>query len=466
LIHHVARGLVCALLERIESGQLTLVENGIRRVFGSGSPQATVVIRDPRAFTALRRGGKGLAESYVDGWWDSPDVTAVIEVAARNLGGIDGFRRRITPIREPYQRAKSLLARNTPVRSREDIAAHYDLGNELFELMLDETMTYSCAVFPRPEMSLADAQRAKSLLARNTPIRSREDIAAHYDLGNDLFELMLDETMMYSSAIFERRDMTLADASRAKLERICEKLDLQPSDHVLEIGTGWGGFALHAAQTRGCRVTTTTLSREQRELALERVRAAGMEDRVTVLLNDYRELEGTYDKLVSIEMIEAVGWKDFGTFFDRCAGLLQPDGVMGLQAITIDDRLYEVEKAQRSFMNSLIFPNGCLPSVEVIARSVARKSDLRMVDLEDITPHYAETLRRWRANVEAHTNKLADMGYDGRFQRLWRLYLSFCEAGFTERRIGSVQIVLAKPRWRGRLDTAEALVAPSMVASL
>jgi cyclopropane-fatty-acyl-phospholipid synthase len=408
--HHVARGLVSALLERIESGQLTLVEDGVRRVYGSGSPQATVVIRDPRAFTALRRGGKGLAESYIDGWWDSPDVTAVIEVAARNLGGIDAFRARMTPVREPYQRAKSLLARNTPVRSR-------------------------------------------------------EDIAAHYDLGNDLFELMLDETMMYSSAIFERQDMTLADASRAKLDRICEKLDLQPSDHVLEIGTGWGGFALHAAITRGCRVTTTTLSREQRELALERVREAGMEDRVTVLLNDYRELTGTYDKLVSIEMIEAVGWKDFGTFFNQCAGLLRPDGVMGLQAITIDDRLYEVEKAQRSFMNSLIFPNGCLPSVEVIARNVSRRSDLRMVDLEDITPHYAETLRRWRANVEAHTAKLGEMGYDERFQRLWRLYLSFCEAGFTERRIGSVQIVLAKPRWRGRLATAEALTVPSMVSA-
>ena len=212
---------------------------------------------------------------------------------------------------------------------------------------------------------------------------------------------MLDETMMYSGAIFERRDMTLAEASRAKLERICDKLDLGPSDHVLEIGTGWGGFAIHAAATRGCRVTTTTLSREQRELALERVRAAGLSDRVTILLDDYRELTGTYDKLVSIEMIEAVGWKDFGTYFERCASLLRPDGVMALQAITIDDRLYDVEKTQRSFMNSLIFPNGCLPSIEVIARNVARRSDLRMVDLEDITPHYAETLRRWRANVEA-----------------------------------------------------------------
>jgi cyclopropane-fatty-acyl-phospholipid synthase len=276
---------------------------------------------------------------------------------------------------------------------------------------------------------------------------------------------MLDETMMYSSAIFSRRDQPLEEASRAKLDRICDKLDLQPSDHVLEIGTGWGGFAVHAAQTRGCRVTTTTLSREQRDLALERVRAAGLEDRVTVLLDDYRELTGTYDKLVSIEMIEAVGWKDFGTFFDQCAARLRPDGVMALQAITIDDRLYDVEKAQKSFMNSLIFPNGCLPSIEVIARSVARHSDLRMVDLEDITPHYAETLRRWRENVEAHAPRLQTMGYDDRFQRLWRLYLSFCEAGFTERRIGSVQVVLAKPRWRGHLATADAVAAPSSVVS-
>ena len=260
--------------------------------------------------------------------------------------------------------------------------------------------------------------------------------------------------------------MTLADASRAKLERICDKLDLGPSDHVLEIGTGWGGFAIHAASTRGCRVTTTTLSREQRELAVGRVRDAGLEDRVTILLEDYRELTGVYDKLVSIEMIEAVGWKDFGTYFQRCAELLRPDGVMALQAITIDDRLYDVEKTQRSFMNSLIFPNGCLPSVEVIARNVARRSDLRMVGLEDITPHYAETLRRWRANIEAQAERLAEMGYDKRFRRLWRLHLSFCEAGFTERRIGNVQIMLAKPRWRGHLATADAPARPSAVSGV
>jgi cyclopropane-fatty-acyl-phospholipid synthase len=398
------RRVVLALLKRIESGQLTVVEDGRKLVFGSGSPQATVVVRDPAVWRAALRGGRGLAETYVDGLWDSPDVTAVIEVAARNLHGIDQIRRRLRPLR-----------------------------------------------VPRP---------------RNTPGRARKDIAAHYDLGNDLFALMLDETMMYSGAIFERRDMTLAEASRAKLERICDKLDLGPSDHVLEIGTGWGGFALHAAATRGCRVTTTTLSREQRELALARVRQAGLQDRVTILLEDYRELTGTYDKLVSIEMIEAVGWKDFGTYFERCASLLRPDGVMALQAITIDDRLYDVEKSQRSFMNSLIFPNGCLPSIEVIARNVARRSDLRMVDLEDITPHYAETLRHWRANVEAGAERLAAMGYDERFLRLWRLYLSFCEAGFTERRIGNVQIMLAKPRWRGHLATAEAPAPPSVVAGV
>jgi cyclopropane-fatty-acyl-phospholipid synthase len=406
----IARRIVFALLQRIESGRLTVVEGGRRRVFGHGSPQATVVVHSPRLWPALARGGKGLAESYVEGLWDSPDLTAVFEVAARNLAGIDELRRRLTPVREPYQRARALYVRNTPARSR-------------------------------------------------------ADISKHYDLGNDLFGLMLDETMMYSSAIFERRDMTLADASRAKLERLCDKLDLQASDHVVEIGTGWGGFALHAAATRGCRVTTTTISREQREYALARVRAEGLEHLVAVLGDDYRDLRGSYDKLVSIEMIEAVGWKDFGTFFERCARLLRPDGVMALQAITIDDRLYDVEKASRTFIRSHIFPNGCLPSLEVIARSVARHSDLRMVDLEDITPHYAETLRRWRANVEARATRLAELGYDERFQRLWRLYLCFCEAGFAERRISNVQVVLAKPRWRGHLAVAEAPAQPSLVAA-
>ena len=256
--------------------------------------------------------------------------------------------------------------------------------------------------------------------------------------------------MMYSSARFTRPNMTLEQASVAKLELVCEKLDLGPEDHVLEIGTGWGGFALHAAATRGCRVTTTTISKEQHAHAVRRVREAGLEDRVLVLEQDYRDLTGRYDKLVSIEMIEAVGWKDFGTFFERCAGLLEADGAMLLQAITIDDRAYAVERASRSFIRTHVFPNGCLPSLEVIARQTARRTDLGMVHMEDFGLDYAETLRRWRENLERHAGRLEQLGYDERFRRMWRLYLSYCEAGFAERRIGVAQTLLAKPAWRPR----------------
>jgi cyclopropane-fatty-acyl-phospholipid synthase len=294
----------------------------------------------------------------------------------------------------------------------------------------------------------APAQRAASLVRWNTRRRARRSIAAHYDLGNELFELMLDPLMMYSCALFERPGMTLAEASLAKLERICERLDLGPDDHVLEIGTGWGGFAVHAAATRGCRVTTTTISREQHDRAVERVREEGLEHLVTVLLDDYRDLEGTYDKLVSIEMIEAVGWRRFGTFFECCSRLLAPHGAMLLQAITIDDRAYEVEKAGSSFANTYVFPDGCLPSLEVMFRCVARRTDMHAVGLEDLTPHYAETLRRWRANFERNLERVRELGYDHRFQRLWTLYLCWCEAGFAERRIGDVQLLLAKPRHR------------------
>jgi cyclopropane-fatty-acyl-phospholipid synthase len=396
---HAARRVALALLGRIRVGSLEIVEGDRRTVIGSGTPAATVVVRSPRLWPALLRGGLGLGEAYADGLWDSPDLTRVIEVGARNLAGIDALRRRLTPIREPLQRGRQLFTRTTPARARRDIAAHYDLGNELFSAMLDETMTYSCAVF-------------------------------------------------------EREDTALQDAQIAKLDRICRKLDLQHGDRVLEIGTGWGSFAIHAAATRGCHVTTTTLSQEQYDLALRRIEDAGLTDRITVLRKDYRELRGRFDKLVSIEMIEAVGWKDFGTFFAACADRLEPDGAMALQAITVDDRLYDTEKAAKTFIREHIFPDGCLPSVEVIARSVARHSDLRMVALEDITAHYPETLRRWRANLDAHAGRLAAHGYDERFHRLWRLYLCWCEAGFEVRRINDVQVVLAKPQWRGRVVPA------------
>jgi cyclopropane-fatty-acyl-phospholipid synthase len=404
----LARKLVLSILRRIDVGRLTIVDGGERLSFGRGAPEATVCIKDPRAWRALLRGSRGMAEAYRDGHWDSPDLTAVIRVAARNVTGIDEVRRKLSPLREPFQRGRAAFRRNTPRRSRKDIEAHYDLGNELFGLMLDDTM-------------------------------------------------------MYSSAIFEHPQMTLREASVAKLERICDKLALGPDDHVLEIGTGWGGFAVHAAGTRGCRVTTTTISREQHDHAVARVRAAGLQDRVTVLLDDYRDLEGQYDKLVSIEMIEAVGWKDFDTFFRVCSDRLTPDGSMLLQAIVMDDRAYAVERASKSFIRTLIFPNGCLPSREVIARCVARDTDLHAVHLEDLTPHYAETLKRWRTNFDGAEGELEALGYDERFRRLWRMYLAYCEAGFAERRIGLIQTVLAKPHWRPEV-TAPAAALPAVVA--
>jgi cyclopropane-fatty-acyl-phospholipid synthase len=336
-------------------------------------------------------GSRGLAEAFARGMWDSPDLTALVRLAARNAAGLDRLRARIAPVRVPVQRARACVRRSTRDRRRRDIAAHYDLGNELFSRMLDPTMSYSCAVF-----------------------------------GD--------------------RGASLEDAQVAKLELICEKLELRREDHLLEIGTGWGALAIHAAATRGCRVTTTTISREQYDHAAGAVRAAGLEGLVTVLLEDYRDLIGRYDKLVSIEMIEAVGWRHVGTLFAKCSELLTPDGLMLLQAITIDDRAYEVEKASRSFINTHIFPGGCLPSLEVIARGVARRTDMQIVGLEDLTLHYVETLRRWQDNFAARADELEELGYDERFRRVWTLYLKYCEAGFAERRICDVQLVLAKPR--------------------
>ena len=333
-------------------------------------------------------------------------------MAARNVQGIDEIRRRLTFAREPYQRARSAFRSNTPERSREDIAAHYDLGNDLFERMLDPTMMYSCGVFESPRL----------------------------DAGGGV----------------DRQ-------ARARLRRSSTST---AGDHVVEIGTGWGGFAVHAASTRGCRVTTTTISREQHDVAVARVRAAGLEDRVTVLLDDYRDLRGTYDKLVSLEMIEAVGWKDFGTFFACCSDLLAPDGAMLLQAITMDDRAYEVEKNSKSFIRTFVFPNGCLPSQQVIAECLATRTDMRTAHLEDLTPHYAETLRRWRDERRRARRR-------ARRARLRRAlpprveHVPLPTARRASPSIASalVQAVLAKPRWRGVARPLETAGAGTMSAA-
>jgi len=387
----LSRWMVSLLLRRIATGSLVIVEGGERHVYGSGAPVATVRVHSSRVWPMLLCGSRGLAEAFAQGLWDSADLVALIRLAAQNAGGLDRLRARLAPLRWPVQRAAALLRPGTKLQARRDISAHYDLGNELFARMLDPTMSYSCA-------------------------------------------------------IFERRGITLEQAQMAKLERICEKLELGPQDRVIEIGSGWGAFALYAARTRGCHVTTTTISREQYDYAVEQVRRAELDDRVTVLMDDYRELLGRFDKLVSIEMIEAVGWRQYATFFAMCSQLLAADGAMLLQAITIDDRAYEVEKASKSFINSYIFPGGCLPSLEVITRQLAKQTDLQAASLEDLTPHYVETLRRWRANFTANTGALAQLGYDEQFRRIWTLYLAYCEAGFAERRICDIQLVLTKPR--------------------
>lgn len=389
----VARQIAFGLLRQIQVGSLLVREAGRERQFGAGPPAATLVVNSSRFWWAVLRGSRGLAEAYSRGWYDSPDLVSLIRVAAKNGKRIDGPRRFVAPVRIPLQLLRALIRPVTRNRSRRDIAAHYDLGNELFALMLDPTLSYSCAVF-------------------------------------------------------DRQGMTLEQAQLAKLERICQKLKLAPNDSLLEIGTGWGGLACYAARTRGCHVTTTTISREQHDYVVAQVRRAGLEDRVTVLMQDYRDLDGEFDKLVSVEMIEAVGWRHIGRFFKKCSELLRPDGLMLLQAITIDDRAYEVEKASRSFIKTYIFPGGTLPSLEVISRKVARRTDMQALSLEDITPHYVETLRRWRRAFRVNERRLDELGYDERFRRIWTLYLTYCEAGFAERRIGDVQLVLAKPDYR------------------
>ena len=381
-------------LRHLEAGRLEIVDRGRRIAFGPpvADLRATVTVNDPAAWRGPLHGSLGLGEAYVDGAWDTDDLVALIRIAARELRDLDGLRGAVARPRGLLHRLAHAVPASTRTKARENISAHYDLGNELFASFLDERMMYSCAYFPEPGASLEQAQLAK-------------------------------------------------------LERICERLRLGPDTHLLEIGTGWGGLAVHAATTRGCRVTTTTISHEQHEMALRRVGEAGLEDRVTVLLRDYRDLEGSFDRLVSIEMIEAVGWRDFDLFFGRCSQLLAPDGLMLLQAITIDDRLYEAEKGTPSFANVHVFPGGCLPSNQLIADCLARSTDMRQVWAEDITAHYPPTLAAWRQRFHVAWDRLRGQGYDERFRRLWDFYLCSSEAGFRERRIGDVQALFAKPRW-------------------
>ncbi|MBK6008392.1 class I SAM-dependent methyltransferase [Ramlibacter ginsenosidimutans] len=379
-------------LALLQHGQVTLVEGGRHETFGRASERCalhcTVHVRDRRFFAEVAFGGSvGAGESFMAGDWWTDDLTALVRILLVNrevLEGLDSGFSRLSEI----------------------------------------------------------ARRLLHATARNTRTGSRRNIAAHYDIGNDFFERMLDPSMMYSCAFFERADMDLQQAQIAKLDRLCCKLDLQPGDHLLEIGTGWGALAIHAASRYGCRVTTTTISREQHALATERVRAAGLQDRITVLERDYRDLEGRYDKLVSVEMIEAVGHQYFDAFFRRCGELLAPGGTMVLQSITIADAQYEAARDSVDFIKRHIFPGCCIPSVGALVSSAARASALRVVDLEDIGPHYARTLALWRENLFANADALRARGYPDALLRMFDFYLSYCEGGFAERALGDVQFVL------------------------
>ncbi len=393
----LARRLVLRQLERLELGELRLADGADDIRFGRADPAAPAVrltVADPRFYSELAFGGSiGAAEAYMHGYWHCDDLVALVRLLLRNRAVLDGM----------------------------------EGGAARFTIPLQKLFHW---------------------VNRNTHEGARRNIAAHYDLGNAFFALWLDETMMYSAAIFERPDMSLYEAQLARLDRVCRKLHLGPNDHVLEIGTGWGGFALHAARHYGCRVTTTTISREQYELARQRVVDAGMHDRITLLLEDFRDLRGQYDKLVSIEMIEAIGHDLFIPYFRQCSDLLKSDGAMLIQAITITDQRYQAYRKSIDFIQRYIFPGSGLPSSAVMSDAVARHTDMRLLDLEDIGLHYATTLRHWRRNFFARIDEVRRQGYAEPFIRMWEFYLCYCEGAFLERAISDVQIVFAKSHCR------------------
>lgn len=398
-IRRLCRRLLLTKLASLERGSLHLIEEGCEPAFlgqapgeeSAGELRSLIQVHDDLLYPKVVLGGAvGAAEAYIAGAWSSDDLTRLQRLFLRNRATLSGLEGGFGRTMKPLYRLGQWLRANTRRGSRRNIGAHYDLSNEFFSLFLDK------------------------------------------------------EQRMYSAAIFEDGE-SLEEAQEEKLDRLCSKLELSAADHLLEIGTGWGGFAIFAAQRYGCRVTTTTISREQYHFAREKVRAAGLEGQVEVLLEDYRDLRGTYDKLVSIEMIEAVGHEHLEGFFRVCSQRLAPHGLMALQSITIADRLYPVARRSVDFIQRYIFPGSAIPSHGSLAEAIARASDLQVVHIEDIGPHYATTLREWRRRFLAQVDAVKALGFSERFIRLWEYYLCYCEAGFLERATGDLQLLLAKP---------------------
>jgi cyclopropane-fatty-acyl-phospholipid synthase len=394
----LGRKHMLAQLQKLTDGELRIHDGGESFRFGQRTARcalsATITVDNPQFWADAAFGGTvGAGEAYIHGLWRCDDLTALVRIMVVNRDMMEGMESGWAAASVVIRRALHWLNRNSKAGSARNIAAHYDLGNELYKLMLDETMAYSCGIFLTEEA-------------------------------------------------------TLHEASIAKFDAACRKLALTPNDHLVEIGTGWGGLAIHAAERYGCRVTTTTISREQHDFAKEKIAARGLSDRITLLFEDYRDLKGQYDKLVSIEMIEAVGAKYLDTYFGKCSSLLKSTGAMLLQAITIQDQFYERALKNVDYIQRYIFPGSFIPSVTAIADSVTRVTDMKIFNLEDIGPHYAMTLRLWRERFFANIAQVRKLGYPESFNRLWEFYLCYCEGGYAERQLGDVQVLLTKPACR------------------
>lgn len=392
----LCRKFTLNFLSQLQHGAITVSEAGVEQHFGEehADLKTVITVLDPAFYQKLVLAGSvGGGEAYIHGYWRCDNLTALVQIFARNLAILD---------------------------------------------KMDSTW----ARLSRPILKLLNYRN------RNTLSQSKRNIAAHYDLGNAMYKLFLDESMMYSSAVYPAVDADLATAQQYKLQQICERLQLKATDHLIEIGTGWGSMAIYAAQHYGCKVTTTTISQQQYDYAAQRIQELGLEQQITLLFKDYRELEGTFDKLVSIEMIEAVGDDFLDNYFEKCSSLLKPDGIMVLQAITMVDNRYQQYVREVDFIKRYIFPGGCLPSISRMANAVADKTDLVIRQVQDIGFDYARTLKDWCDNFMAQRDAVHQLGYDDNFIRLWHFYLCYCEGGFLERATSAVHIVLTKPKNR------------------
>jgi len=387
-----SRSLLLKMMGNLQHGLIILHEGHKQWTFGHDSELRVNVTVNHQSFyrKVLLGGSIGAGEAYVDQLWKVDDLTALVRIMVLNMSLLDRMERGLAWLLRPL-----------------DLLRH--------------------------------------ALNTNSKTRSKRNILAHYDLGNDMYAAFLDPTMMYSSAIYPKAESSLEEASEYKLAIICKKLDLQPTDRVIEIGTGWGGFAIYAARNYGCHVTTTTLSDAQYEEAGKRIAAAGLSDKITLLRSDYRDLSGEYDKLVSIEMIEAVGHRFLPVFFEKCGMLLKPDGKMLLQAITITDQKYKQYAGTVDFIQRYIFPGGCLPSNTRMLQLISEKTDMVVRHIDDFGFDYARTLKDWRTRFNASFADLRNKGYDETFKRLWEYYLCYCEGGFLERSISVVHVVASRP---------------------